>query len=460
MICPNCGMETNGKFCPSCGTKMPAPEPPVPPEADEAVKQAEIVASAASAAIAAETVRPDPSLDRPAPAQGSSSYPGQSPNPAYAAPRPEYPNQSAPAQPTAAPGYQPFPNRAPNPGYAAPNPSYPNQGYAPNQAYPNQPQGYNPFGGQTPSQGYVPAQGYNPGVQNVGGYRVPTQAEIGKSPASQLLRRLGSSGAFLTAVILSTVTFLINLLSGIASIAQLGRILPYYSASDYGIAVYFNLGSIIGSLISSALSVLLLWLIVGAAANKRSPRMGTGALTTIKVFYIIGLVGICIGLAFTVIFGLVAVLSENAGELSYEMASYFNSLLRQYGVAFALPQFSDQLFIYVFFGGLAIALIFGIIFTAKVLKTINTAKRVVNTGRPDDRVSPFLAVLIILGAVFSICGAVSQLLRGASVAELLFAVSGLISAAASICFAVVIFKFRSGMRRLGVYRGVMTQPMQ
>ena len=210
----------------------------------------------------------------------------------------------------------------------------------------------------------------------------------------------------------------------------------------------------------SALSVLLLWLIVGAAANKRSPRMGTGALTTIKVFYVIGLVGLCIGLAFTVIFGLVAVLSENAGELSYEMASYFNSLLRQYGVAFALPQFSDQLFIYVFFGGLAIALIFGIIFTAKVLKTINTAKRVVNTGRPDDRVSPFLAVLIILGAVFSICGAVSQLLRGASVAELLFAVSGLISAAASICFAVVIFKFRSGMRRLGVYRGVMTHPMQ
>ena len=454
MICPNCGMETSGKFCPSCGTKMPAPEPPVPPEADEAVKQAEIVASAASAAIAAETVRPDPSLDRPAPAQGYSPYPGKNPNSAYAAPRPEYPNQSAPAQPTAAPGYQPFPNRAPNPGYTAPNPGYPNQGY------PNQPQGYNPFGGQTPSQGYVPAQGYNPGVQNVGGYRVPTQAEIGKSPASQLLRRLGSSGAFLTAVILSTVTFLISLLSGIASIAQIVQVLPYFSGTDTEVALNGSLASVVIGLFSSALSLLLLWLIVGAASNRRSPRMGTGALTTIKVFHIIGLVGLCIALTFTVIFGLIAVLSDTGGELSYELANYLNGLLHQYGVQFALPQFSDGLFFCVLFGGLALALIFGIIFFAKVLKTINTARRVVQTGRPDDRVSPFLAILIILGAAFRIFGAISQLLGGASVAGLLSGVSSLTSAAASICFAVVIFKFRSGMRRLGVYRGVMTQPMQ
>ncbi len=30
MICPNCGKEVNGKFCPSCGAKMPAPEAAAP----------------------------------------------------------------------------------------------------------------------------------------------------------------------------------------------------------------------------------------------------------------------------------------------------------------------------------------------------------------------------------------------------------------------------------------------
>ena len=459
MICPNCGMETGGKFCPSCGTKMPAPEPPVPPEADEAVKQAEIVASAASAAIAAETVRPDPSLDRPAPAQGSSSYRGQSPNPAYTAPRPEFPNQSAPAQPTAAPGYQPFPNRAPNPGYAAPNPSYPNQGYAPNQAYPNQPHGYNPFGGQTPSQGYVPAQGYNPGVQNVGGYRVPTQAEIGKSPASQLLRRLGSSGAFLVGVILSTVNFLLSLIGSGRSILAYVNMMDYYRGTDYEIQLAGSIAMMIFSILASALGVLLLWLIFGAAANKRSPKMGTGALTTFKVFFIIGLVGVCLLLSVVVIGGLFAVLGDNSSDLSYDLTNYLNSLLAQYGIRLTLPPISDRLLALLLFGGVTICLIFSIIFIAKLLKTINTAKRVVRTGRPDDRVSPFAAVLIILGAVFTLLGAVSMIASFGG-GGLISGVSALLSAAASICFAAVIFKFRSGMRRLGVYRGVMTQPMQ
>ena len=459
MICPNCGMETSGKFCPSCGTKMPAPEPPVPPEADEAVKQAEIVASAASAAIAAETVRPDPSLDRPAPAQGSSSYPGQSPNPAYTAPRPEYPNQSAPAQPTAAPGYQPFPNRAPNPGYAAPNPGYPNQGYAPNQAYPNQPQGYNPFGGQTPSQGYVPAQGYNPGVQNTGGYRVPTQAEIGKSPASQLLRRLGSSGAFLVGVILTTVAFLFNLLIGIGNVTQLVRMLPAYSNTDFQRVLATSLASIIGALITSGLVVLLLWLIFGAAANKRSPKMGTGALTTFKVFFIIGLVGVCLLLTVWVIFGvLFLILGDNRDAA--EFLQGLNGMLAQFGTQLPMAALSEKVLFAVLFCALTLVLVFTILYFAKLLKTINTAKRVVRTGRPDDRVSPFAAILIILGAVFSVFRFLSNLLGALGTAGLLSGIVALLSAAAAICFAVVIFKFRSGMRRLGVYRGVMTQPMQ
>ncbi len=448
MICPNCGMETDGKFCPSCGTRMPAPEPAVPVEADETAKQAETVVSAAAAAIAAETLRPEPASERPAPAPAQSFVPGQ---PASA---PGFvPNQAPPSQ-----SYNPYPNQAPNPGYAPQNPTYAvqnpgyvNQGYAPNQAY-------NPYGGQAPSQGYMPAPGYNPNLRNAVPYRAPSIAEIGQSPASQLLRKLGTCGAFLTAVILSTVAFLIGLIGNGRSIATLVKILPYYQGSDYEFQFVGSLCGAVCSILFSGLGVLLLWLIFGAAANKRSPRMGTGALTTFKVFFIILLVLICILLACVVLIGvLFLVLGDNRDASAFLQG--FSGILAQYGLRLDMMRLDGKvLFALVICGGI-VFLIFSIFFYAKLIKTINTAKRVVRTGRPDDRVSPFAAVLIILGALFTVFGAVSMIATSPA-GGLISGVASLLSAAASVCFAVVIFKFRSGMRRLGVYRGVMTQPMQ
>lgn len=453
MICPNCGMETEGKFCPSCGTRLIAPQSAAPAQADEAVKQAETVASAAAAAIAAETVQPAQT-----PAQGYA--------PSQSAPNPGYPNQ-APAQ-----GYNPSPNQAPNQGYASPNPGYPNQGFPANQAAPNQGyaqnqaapnQGYAAYPNQ--GQGYVPAQGFNPPPQSSGvGYRSPTPAEIGQSPASQLVRKLGTSGAFLTGVILTTIAFLINLLVNGRNVGIAARQMSLYSGSEFADTLAGYIAVVIGSLIFSAICVLLLWLIFGAAANKRSPRMGTGALTTFKVFYIIALVLFCIFLAL-VILGVVLVLAVgdrmDLDEFLAELVAYFNGLLSQYGMQ-QLPsihQINGTVFFAVLFGAAAVCIIFGIIFIAKILKTINTAKRVVRTGRPDDRVSTLAAVLIILCAGCSVFSAVGTMVSTGA-GSLLTGVAALLGAVASICFAVVIFKFRSGMRRLGVYRGVMTQAKQ
>ena len=445
MICPNCGMETNGKFCPSCGTKLTPPEPAVP---DEAVKQAETAAAAAAAAIAAETVRPAPEQ----PAQGYA--PGQ------AAPNPGYPNQGfVPSQTAPAQGYNPYPNQAPNPGYTAPNPGYPNQGFAPNPAAPNP--GYAPYPNQPADRGYVPAQGYNPAPQSSGvGYRSPSPAEIGKSPASQLVRRLGSSGAFLIGVILTTIAFLVSLIFNGRSLGTYFKQISLYSGTEYADQLVGVVSAVISSLLFSAVCVLLLWLIFGAAANKRSPRMGTGALTTFKVFFIIGLVMICFALAAVIILGLIVLVSGDSGDLDdflSEFITYVNSLLNQYGLQVASVNLSGKAFFGIAFGVSALCLIFGIIFISKLLKTINTAKRVVRTGRPDDRVSTFAAVLIILGALSSLSSAVVTMVSTGSTG-LISGLTALLSAVASICFAVVIFKFRSGMRRLGVYKGVMTQP--
>ena len=62
-----------------------------------------------------------------------------------------------------------------------------------------------------------------------------------------------------------------------------------------------------------------------------------------------------------------------------------------------------------------------------------------------------------LGALFSGYSAVSGLINGGDV---LSGIGAILSALAPICFAVVIFQYRNGMRGLGVYKGNMQPPMR
>ena len=101
-----------------------------------------------------------------------------------------------------------------------------------------------------------------------------------------------------------------------------------------------------------------------------------------------------------------------------------------------------------------VSLLLVTIFFGKLIKTVNTVKRVIRIGHPDDRVSPFAAVLCILIGLTDIYAGVTTLLGGSD--QLLNGIAMLCSALCLLFFGILIFQYRGRMRRLGVYRGVST----
>ena len=106
----------------------------------------------------------------------------------------------------------------------------------------------------------------------------------------------------------------------------------------------------------------------------------------------------------------------------------------------------------VLLAGFLLGLVLCIIYFAKLIKTINTVKRVLRTGSPDDRVSPFAAVIGILCFLAMLWPGLSRILEGGT-ENILSGASALLSAFAALFFSILIFRFRSGMRALGVYKG-------
>ena len=309
----------------------------------------------------------------------------------------------------------------------------------------------------------MPAQGYNPGVQNTGAYNPPA-VDVGKTPASQLVRKIAASGAWVVAALATTLGFLITCYLNIfnkssPSILYYIENLPRFKGTEYESQIYSSIGSIAAGLLFSLIFVLLLWRIYGSAASKKNEKMGTGPLTLMKVFFIITLIGVCIALLAVVILGVLTLVLGSKAEFSADITAYINEFLRQYNFQLSSLNVSAASLILILFGFLAVVLVLALIYVAKVLKSLTTGKRVIRTGIPDDRVSVFVAIFTILAAVVMIIAGICFLFGG-GLTWLLSGVVVLLNAIALICFAAVIFKFRSGMRRLGVRKGVMQKPMQ
>ena len=183
MICPNCGRETTGKFCPGCGTKLNA------------------------APTAPQTY-----------SQGYASHQNQN----------DAPNQS-----NGTPGY--FSNQG-----------YNNSAYAPNQGYSqNQPYNSGPACNQNFFSDYVPSQGFNPGQQVTGGYQDATADMRGRSPGSQLLRKhAGSPLMLLCAILMTLAAGCICYVCGKSIILSLDRIDDYVQFLNSGETISFVLSMV------------------------------------------------------------------------------------------------------------------------------------------------------------------------------------------------------------------------
>lgn len=414
MICPNCGQESNGKFCPRCGTMMSMPE--------------STAAETTVLSDASNPFRQTPPTAPEAPAAPQAPVQGYAPNTGY-------PNQ--PQQPT-------VPNRpAPQPGYAAPQAAYAAQQAAPQPGVSAQSYAGGP--------GYVPAQGYNPGQPANTGYANPALVDPGNSPARIAVRKIASSPLYLLAALLFTASLVFSAIPYVKQFITFFQYFDYYRNDSEALSTV--IGMAIGILVVLIMA-LALWSIYFAAIRKNPVRMRTGGMTTIKVFLIIALIFMILGLIGLVgvtIFMAVAADSEFFDEAN----KAFLDFLKQYNYTFEETGSLDFKTLLIITGAAAfVVCLIATIFIGKLIKTINTVKRVIRIGHPDDRVSPFAAVLCILSAIGSIFSGVNYITQGKEM--LLPGVSYLCGAICIFLFGVMIFQFRGRMRQLGVYHGVTT----
>ena len=385
MICPRCGRETTGKFCPSCGTKLNVE--------------------------ATEPRQPDPA---------------GIPNQAYV------PKQSAYTDP------------ASNESYAS------NQGYASNQAYAS-------------NQGYVSNPSYAPSSQ-MSGYQAAPVGALGQPPAIQMLRKVATSPVFLLAILMYTLSNLFSVFLNAKGLANYFEILDYYKGSRYESQIVSSIVSGFVSILLALAIIIALWSIYAAAASKTKNRPGTGGLTFFKVLYVIYLIGAILCLILVLVLLVMLIASKKYSDFFQDAVKQIKDLLMQAGYEFPDIDVALRTFRYIFLGTILVTMILLVIYFAKIIKSLNTAKRVIKTGMPDDRVSVFVGVMTILSAIGSLISGIGVfnnvyeyaydlgVSRGLTIC---YGIMMLVSAVSTFFFALTLFRFRAGMRSLGVYKGVM-----
>ena len=329
-----------------------------------------------------------------------------------------------------------------------------------------------PQGGVVRRPASIPAQAYVAAPGSTGSYRTesvpvspsPAGALNGETPARQWARKLAASPAFLIAVLAFTATMLMTFVN----VWLLMRQMPETLYNSYKYPEYQRIARIIGY-VAEGLLVLVyasfaaaLWSIY-CGAVKRSTPLRTGGLTVIKSYLVIGLVVICIlVLLITAATVLVAASGDLDGvfnELDQGLSDAMRSSQAELPFPVERGAFGTLYVIFVIVILVVIALL--IVYLAKLIKTVNTVKRVILTGYPDDRVSMLVLVCCVLGAVGSIMGITRLLSGGAFLGQLpltglsrwLYLGSAASSIIMDICFAVLLYRWRDGMRALGAYKG-------
>lgn len=316
MFCPKCGKESSGKFCPYCGSAIPAGPSPNPEEVKIPWK---------------ETPEPAPQPVNPAPQQPVNSMPQQPANP-------------APQQPV----------------YAAPAP------------------------------GFVPNQGFNPGAQVRGNFPQQPIAPGQETPARAALRSAGKSGAYLLAVLFTTLSALFSLGVAVYGLIQNGSF-SAVSGFQFRVNGLGETGEIVSLVLTAVIMlifIIALWSVYGNA--KSGKALKTGGLTTVKVFFVIALVFLCIGAAI-----LVAAL----------LIGYFNNDLSGIEEYLKDVDLQGQLSVrlaedfWIIFAVAAVTMLLCIIWLGKVVQSLNAAKRIITGGLPNNRISAFVGVVCFLSAI-------------------------------------------------------------
>ena len=407
MYCIHCGrkLPDDGTPCVCRAAQTPPPaavEPPAVTYAEPAV-QPEPVAQPAPA------VQPEPASEpqaaaEPEPAPQAEPAAEFKPKPAAEPETAAKPQPVPAAEPTSM--VQPTPAAQPAPVVEPPVQSIPAAQPAPPAAQPNGYAVQSPYVQPSPyvQQSYNRQSGYaQPGPY----YARPIVRQ--KTPVHDAIKAAAGSPLFMVGAILMSLSLLLSVVQAFIPadymqiMSGILQILPrdIVSAMDLDELFYeiyraqntpvaSTVISLIPSLAVSGLTLAGLWITFVSGRDKKSPYLKTSGLTILKVLQIIDLVFLCIGALLLVV--LLIVLLIAVATMSSGM---------RYSSAEAAAQAVMTVAIVIMVACVALVAV-TIVYSVKVIGSLNAVKKAVDTGVAAKKASMFVAVVNFILAGFSL----------------------------------------------------------
>lgn len=270
------------------------------------------------------------------------------------------------------------------------------------------------------------------------------QRKFSPSDVIAVAKSSARSVPVLIAAILAMISFGINVYTSFVQV----DLMSYFPGSEFA-GIAYMLAAVM--LIPSFLLCIACWLVY-ASGHKKTPPMSTAGLTIIKGVMIVYLVIVCIALAVFAAAMVIGMFSIMVAEAEYSSAV-------------------SPIFAGVFLAGIAM-FILTIIYYAKVISTVNSAKFTIRTGTPNCRISMYVAVMNFIYAGF---GALNGIVYSDMMSEflglgkfflyesyyerqcMLAAAGAICSAVSMVLFTIVLISYRSKMKSMayvnaGLYR--------
>ena len=190
-----------------------------------------------------------------------------------------------------------------------------------------------------------------------------------------------------------------------------------------------TIGTVIGMLISGGLMAAAYWVTYISAKNPSIPAAKTAGLTIMKVFSIISLVVLSLAEVLCVVLAVIFGVALAGNDYGYMMSVLFLILIVACIIGF-------------------VVLIFEIIYEAKVIKMLNSAKNAMLTGMVPNKASMFVAVICFISAAvsfFSVFG--DAVLYGWIRVPL-----GLTSVALNVLHGLLVLRFNKMLKNAGMAR--------
>lgn len=281
------------------------------------------------------------------------------------------------------------------------------------------------------------------------------QPALSDNPAVNVLKTVGSSPMSLALAILFSLSALLSILSTAATSDTLSSMLYYFSSIGVDTTMLYQMmdsvrstsviQAILGS-IPAILTAVAAWIHYCTCRSTASGNISTAGLTIYKVLRYISMIALCLValLGVSAVVLLIFVFISEPGFASFALTPYtgMNAQDVQLTLIVALATFGA---FFLFF------MVLSITYQASIIRTINRAKMVSQSGMADDRVSGYFIGMNYVLAAFALLSGLFSIMFSP-----LGGIASLVEAAALILISLLLHKYRTEMNAV---RFPPVQPM-